>query len=101
MEIPINVIEQVKKNSEEEIKKRKQSLSDKRKSETGVTKENVGKKGILLLFLSDYKYKDAKTKTYPVRYGLISLNGTKMLSGSAISEPFQACGWNSQYLCPR
>lgn len=26
--------------------------------------------------------KDAKTKTYPVRYGLISMNGTKMLSGS-------------------
>lgn len=26
--------------------------------------------------------KDTKTATYPVRYGLISLNGTKMLSGS-------------------
>ncbi|WP_419495331.1 hypothetical protein [Chryseobacterium bernardetii] len=31
---------------------------------------------------TEVSVKDAKTKTYPVRYGLISLNGTKMLSCS-------------------
>lgn len=31
---------------------------------------------------TEVSVKDAKTKTYPVRYGLISQNGTKMLSGS-------------------
>ncbi|UHO38987.1 hypothetical protein H5J24_02105 [Chryseobacterium capnotolerans] len=31
---------------------------------------------------TEVSVKDTKTKTYPVRYGLISMNGTKMLSGS-------------------
>lgn len=31
---------------------------------------------------TEVSVKEAKTKTYPVRYGLISQSGTKMLSGS-------------------
>ncbi|WP_343680053.1 hypothetical protein [Chryseobacterium arthrosphaerae] len=31
---------------------------------------------------TEVSHKDAKTKTYPVRYGLLSKSGTKILSGS-------------------
>ncbi len=61
MNIPQSIIDQVNRNDEEKRNNRKM-LRENRKKAIFAGREKLEKKGILLLFLSDYKYKDIKAK---------------------------------------
>ena len=63
MEIPMNVMEQIYREAEEKKNQRRQMREDRKMKAELKNDDKNEKKGILLLFLSDYKYNDFKQKT--------------------------------------